>query len=56
MNVFVFTRVTECTPYVCENVFGNADESQPRPKEDRRICCQDCCLSEMGSGCRILQA
>ena len=33
MNVFVFTGVTECTPYTCENVFGNADGSQPRPKE-----------------------
>ena len=33
MNAFAFTRETECTSYVCENVFGNADESQPRPKE-----------------------
>ena len=33
MNAFVFTGETECTPYVCENVFGNEDGSQPRPKE-----------------------
>ena len=33
MNAFAFTGETECTSYVCENVFGNADRSQPRPKE-----------------------
>ena len=33
INAFAFTGETECTSYVCENVFGNADGSQPRPKE-----------------------
>ena len=33
MNAFVFTGETECTSYICENVFGNEDGSQPRPKE-----------------------
>ncbi len=33
MNAFVFSKETECTPYVCKNVFENADGSQPRPKE-----------------------
>ena len=33
INAFAFTGETECTSYICENVFGNEDGSQPRPKE-----------------------
>ncbi len=33
INAFCFEKETECTSYVCENVFGNEDGSQPRPKE-----------------------
>lgn len=33
INAFVFTHETECTSYICQNVFGNDDGSQPLPKE-----------------------
>ena len=33
INAFVFTHETECTSYICENVFDNGDDKQPRPKE-----------------------
>ena len=33
INAFVFTGVTKCTSYVCENVFGKDENVQPDPKE-----------------------
>ena len=33
INAFVFTRETECTAYICEDVFCKSDGEQPCPKE-----------------------
>ena len=33
INAFVFTRETECTSYICKNVFCKSDGKQPRSKE-----------------------
>ena len=33
INAFVFTSETECTSYICKNVFGLSGKKQPSPKE-----------------------
>lgn len=33
INAFVFTGGTECTSYICKNVFCKSDGKQPRSKE-----------------------
>lgn len=33
INAFIFSNETECTPYICKNVFGKDEEEQPDPKE-----------------------
>ena len=33
INAFVFTQGTECTEYICKDVFCKDNGEQPRPKE-----------------------